>query len=68
MTKVGATSNANIQFVHVVHFAIGGFGTKGAFFEYDVRRCDAEIIITAAAVTTAVIAAGVQVGKVGKDE
>lgn len=62
MTKVGATSNANIQFVHVVHFAIGGFGTKGAFFEYDVRRCDAEIIITAAA------AAGVQVGKVGKDK
>ena len=39
-----------------------GFGTKGAFFEYDVRRCDAEIIITAAA------AAGVQVGKVGKDK
>lgn len=47
------------HFVHVVYLVFGGFGTKGAVYENDVRGRDAKIITSTAD--------GVQVGKLGKD-
>ncbi len=63
MTIVCSPANANVKFVHIIQFAIGGFGTQGTFSQNDVGVGDAEMFAAAAAV-----AAVLQVWKMGEDE